>query len=254
MVLRLVLVSIVAGLGATPPAESEVAGWSRAVQVWLDARVAEWNLAPARDGCISTPPTGVPATDLDVAALERELMAVFAAEPVVEQAAAAPASTGQGQSDLDFAAVVEEMVAAFSQVAAEAPAPEPKAPAPPAPSSATIVADEAEALEAEIVEAELAGGDSISTVAAPAMATLPAGEDEWLAIADEFDLFPAFEPVREAPLAVVPPTTPEEAPAATTAVTPPAGNPLRDAVRLTRDAVFAWLNLLQSPALVTVPQ
>ena len=37
MVLRLILVSIVAGLGATPPAENEIADWSRTVQSWLDA-------------------------------------------------------------------------------------------------------------------------------------------------------------------------------------------------------------------------
>jgi len=31
-------------------------------------------------------------------------------------------------------------------------------------------------------------------------------------------------------------------------------SPLRNAVRLTRDAFTAWMNLLQSPALVTLPR
>src|SRR4051812_47907519 len=41
MVLRLVLVGIVAGLGVSPPAECELAGWTRSVQTRLVAWLAE---------------------------------------------------------------------------------------------------------------------------------------------------------------------------------------------------------------------
>ena len=59
MVLRLILVSIVAGLGATPPAENDLANWSRTVQSWLDARLADWSVClPVNE--LAPPPLPLP--------------------------------------------------------------------------------------------------------------------------------------------------------------------------------------------------
>jgi hypothetical protein len=253
MVLRLVLVSIVAGLGVTPPAESEVAGWSCTVQTWLDARLAEWNVTqPSDEGTAVSP--SLPAADLDVAALERALMAAFGELPGEGETAAVPGTVAGDRpgADAEFEAVVEEMVAEFALDESEPAATEVRLPAVPA-----VVTDaeaHAEEIEAEIVEAELDTGETSGTISAPAMATLPAGEDELCEVADGYELPPCIEMTREPAERTALAPRDEEAPAGCVTAAPTPGSPLRHAVRLTRDAVYAWINLLQSPALVTVPQ
>jgi hypothetical protein len=86
------------------------------------------------------------------------------------------------------------------------------------------------------------------------MASLPAGEDELFEIAGDCEPGPGTEWTCQAAEPMAPARRQEEAPADRATAAPTAGNPLRNAVRLTRDALFAWINLLQSPALVTVPQ
>jgi hypothetical protein len=260
MVLRLVLVSIVASLGVTPPAEGEVAGWSRAVQTWLDARLAGWSEAEPVLESAGVPSGGALGADFDVAALELELelMAAFAAPPAAAVVTAAPVEDERSGEDGDFLAVVEEMVADFTQVEIEETTitPADQEPAPVVPPVA--VADEAEvwSREAEIIEDELAVVAPSAIVAAPPMAVLPAGEDEMLGDALDFLLVETAEARLRAQTSTAPAPV-EDADQTCPTVAPPAagaGNPLRDAVRLTRDAVYAWLNLLQSSALVTVPE
>jgi hypothetical protein len=252
MVLRLVLVSMVAGLGVTPPADSEVAGWPRSVQTWLDARLAEWNVAQPVDERDSVS-LSVLAADFD-AALENALLAAWGDLPGKAKALAVPGPTAvdRAGADVDFEAVVEEMVAEFSEDETAPPASDVRVAA--VPPVATNAKAQGESLEEEIVEAELDAGEPIKTVRAPAMATLPAGEDELCEIGDDCALGQlaesspqTIEPTAQAPRDAA-------APAAHAPAAPTLGSPLRDAVRLTRDAVWAWINLLQSPALVAVPQ
>jgi hypothetical protein len=247
MVLRLVLVSIVAGLGVTPPAESEVAGWSHTVQTWLDARLAEWNVTQTSNEEAAASDS-VPAADLDVAALERALTAEFGEQPGETAAVPGPVVVDRAGADAEFEAIVEEMVAEFSIDETEPATTEVTVPV------VTNAQAQAEELEAEIVEAELDAGETSRSVSAPAMATLPAGEDELCEIADGCDLAPCIEMTREATERATLAPGDEEAPAGCVTAAPTVGSPLRHAVRLTRDAVYAWINLLQSPALVTVPQ
>jgi hypothetical protein len=246
MVLRLLLVSIVAGLGVTPPAESEVAGWSCTVQTWLDARLAEWDVTQPPDDGHSGPALSL-TEDLDAAVLEQELMGLFDAQPSAAAAVPAPVAVERG-ADRDFEAIVEEMAAEFSQDQTGSGEPEAKVALVP-PAAMDAEADPAD-LEAEIVAAELETGEISPNVPAPAMANLPAGEDELFQIANDFDQRVSLELTRQTPEQTAPAPLDEEAPAARAT----AANPLRDAVRLTRDALYAWINLLQSPALVTVPQ
>jgi hypothetical protein len=258
MVLRLVLVSVVAGLGMSPPAEHEVAGWSRTVQTWLDARIAQWNGTQPRhedDPVGSSEPEL--AADCDVAAaLERALMAVFGELPETALAVPAPVAVAPGEDDRDFEAVVEEMVADFSEDDTEAGAREVQAPAVVAVEMDEEVEVEVEDLEAEIAAAELEAGAASRNLLAPSMATLPTGEDESFTIADDFELGPGAELTLQASEPTAPAWLEDEVPAGCPAAvpTPTASNPLRNAVRLTRDALYAWINLLESPALVTVPQ
>jgi hypothetical protein len=264
MVLRLVLVSIVAGLGVSPPAEDELAGWSRTAQTWLDARLAEWNATQPLDRSESVA-SSVLAEDFDVAALESAVIDAFSALP---EAVAVPGSVAvdRAGADVDFEAVVEAMVADF---APDATGTKPVASEVEAPVWSNAAA-RAEELEAEIIEAELDAGERAVEVGvaeldagetnwcvpAPAMATLPAGEDVLFDSSDDCELLlhqgagtewtqKAAEPADPAPLA-------EEAPVSRDTAAPMADNSLRHAVRLTRDAAYAWWNLLQSPALVTV--
>ena len=89
MVLRLILVSIVAGLGATAPTENEVAGWSRTVQTWLDARLADWSVClPLNEEALPPPPLA-PA-DLGVVTLDDELLALYGEESALEAPAPSP--------------------------------------------------------------------------------------------------------------------------------------------------------------------
>jgi hypothetical protein len=245
MVLRLVLVSIVAGLGVTPPTESEVAGWSRTVQTWLDAQIAEWKVTPLDDGQSGS--YSLFTEDLEAAALEREFMELFNAQPGSEQAVPASVAVDQGEAR-EFEAIVDELVAEFSQDGTEAGQSEVRLPVTDA-VGMTTDAEPAD-LEAEIVEAELDSGAASPNVPAPAMATLTAGEDALFEVVDEFEPRSDLDLARQAPPQAVPAPGDEESPAIGAAAT----NPLRDAVRLTRDAVYAWINLLQSPALVTVPE
>jgi hypothetical protein len=248
MVLRLILVSFVAGLGVTPPAESELAGWSQTARTWLDARLAEWNAFDLLDeDSVPLAPAAVPGPsfDFDFAVLEDDLASIFAAEPPAAAPAPTPAADAPSDEDRAFAVVVDEMVAEFFQELS--PTPQVEAP------RAVVVEIEIEVLETEIAGAELDTGAPTNVPAPNAMATLPSGEDEYFELVEDFDLAPApAVALSRAPddTGAAPPAPADED--ARTPDQPEAGSPLRDAVRLTRDAVFAWINLLQSPALISV--
>ena len=244
MVLRLVLVGIVAGLGATPPAESEVAGWSRTVQTWLDAHVAEWSVMQTLNERDIAPLAGTIGETSVFASLDDELSVLFADQT----AAVAPAPVvGACAADEAFAAVVDEMVADFSQGEGGCRSLVEKTPVPPS----VIVTAEADDLEAAVADAEIEVADDATVAVLPAssLMALPTGEDVFCELGD-FDSVLLTELSPSGVETGVPASVVEDAPAEHA----PASDPVRDAVRLTRDAVYAWINLLQSPALVTLPQ
>jgi hypothetical protein len=279
MVLRLILVSIVAGLGATPPTESEVGDWSHTVQIWLDARLSEWCVCLP----LNEPALRAPAPANQVAPLDDEWLAFFDEEPTLQAPAPAPARNSDTEKVADggldalddelraffgeepavvlpdpiedavaaeraFEAIVDEMVAVFSQgeTGSRAAVAE------------TLVQDsatrqaEVDELERAYVEAEaeLAKALTDPIVSTPAMTLLPAREDKARELGDEFDLGPAPGPTQTAETIGTPALALEEAPPVGH---PAAADPLRDAVRLTRQAALAWMNVLHGPALAALP-
>src|SRR5690349_16091273 len=87
MALRLVLVSMVAGLGVSPPAEGELATWTRSVQTWLETRVAEWDVPLALGGEDVSIVGGANVSESSLKALEEAILAEYAAEPVAGEPA-----------------------------------------------------------------------------------------------------------------------------------------------------------------------
>jgi hypothetical protein len=139
---------------------------------------------------------------------------------------------------LVFDAVVEEMVAEFTRVEVATRAQTP---------ARADGADDLEPGLADAMDQEAEVGGSVPSKVEP---VIRATAVEPLEVGD--DLYPgeAFALNREAQ------GLDEPAPAgiADPAVEVPAGNQLKNAVRLTRDAVYAWMNLIQSPAIVTIPR
>ena len=177
---------------------------------------------------------------------ERDALAELDVEAMIADALLAESAGAPGQGPpvavedaraaedaeaLAFGAVVEEMIAGFSTLdivdQTEVSAPE------------AVPADAAD-LE------ELGLGDAMDREAELAMQGL---DYEPLEVGD--DLYPgeAFVLNREADGFDEPIATP----VAEANRDIPSGNQLGTAVRLTRDAVYAWMNLLQSPAIMTLP-
>jgi hypothetical protein len=242
MVLRLVLVSLVAGLGVSPTAGGELADWSCAVQTWLDARLAEWNTEEPLVGGPLARAADTPAADAGAGVLDAELSALWDDAPAGVETSGpnAEADARPAPADRAFASIVEEMVADFSPL--------------PPPQSQWV---DAESLIAETSVPEPAP-------CPPTMATLPVAEYDPQDLCDDLVTCPDEQYVPflvnlgrgqdAASVAPVVADRPEAdpAPAGDAIEAGRAENPLKNAVRLTRDAFTAWMNLLQSPALVTL--
>jgi hypothetical protein len=254
MVLRLVLVSLVTGLGVSPPASAELAGWTRTVQTWVDARLAEWIAQEAQDDETGATGDEAPVADSGLAITDEDLAALYVFEMELdlalasttdEEAAPAPAADSGlviADEELDALFVLEvEVDLALASTTGEEAAPAVAAPDLQGPSAS----DEDRAFDAVVEE-------MVGDFAQP---ETPVEVAEAAAIFEPYplcdDLYPglAYELNRQAEgldTAEVDAPPPGPAPRET------AGNQLSTAVRLTRDAVFAWINLLQSPALVTI--
>ena len=152
MVLRLVLVSLVAGLGVSPTAGGELADWSCAVQTWLDAQLAQWNTEEPPVGGPLAPVAEAPAADAGAEILDEELSALWEGAPVSVETSESEAEAVAAAADRAFASIVDEMVADFSQIPEEEP---------------RWVDEESALADASAAE---------PAPAAPTMATLPAAE------------------------------------------------------------------------------
>jgi hypothetical protein len=257
MVLRLVLVGIVAGLGVTPPAESELSGWTRSVQTWLDAQLVEWNARGllneeerAFDSAAEAPAanettTKVPArdaeedalADLDFETLVDATADEFAGEPAADEPARIDEKKSAEAEAVAFDAVVDEMVADFSKVEVADKA-----------TPAAPIVDEADALDLELAETLDLVTRAIDAAPSKAETVMQGTDYQPLEVGE--DLYPGEAYVLNRDAEGLGASAPIGGIDAVGGVT--TGNQINQAVRLTRDAVYAWLNLLQSPAIVTI--
>jgi hypothetical protein len=277
MLLRLILVSIVAGLGASPPAESDLAGWSQTVRSWLDGRIAEWVVL---EGPNTEVVVGAPGGE-DAPSLEELIGELTDQSPDEVVLAGTEASPGPNappavEASIDaeaarraFEAIVEEMAAEFSSGRGALVVVTPTVPGP------GIDQDAIDQLDETFDDEELATGGQVAIEAGGAIAATVVDStlsDEALALVDDvypglayaadFETEPSLETAAPAPTptpgsVLVSDGTdddPREAASEEGAIPHSAGNPLGRAVGLTREAVYAWLNLLQSPAIVTLPE
>jgi hypothetical protein len=248
MALRLILVSMVAGLGVAPPSESELASWAHSVQVWTEARLAEWDGRQPLAGVKFEADAAAPEAEPGFQALLDELWSELADEPEPD----APAGIDEPtvSADLVFDAVVDEIVAEFARDVIAPPAPLP-GPSTLATSQALVEPDRSEAeVQDDPADSSLETSEKVvmtgplveAEVQGPQYEPFDVGDDLYpgLAYSLNFDADGIDEPLQADivdPIATV-----------------SDGNQLRDAVRLTRDAVYAWMNLLQSPAIVAIPR
>ena len=235
MALRLVLVGAVAGLGLSLPTEGEFDTWVYRAQGWMNARLADWDAssAAAQGRSVFVPGVGAETPPASKPDEGREQI------PTPVRALAA-------EIDAAFDAVQDEMVAGFAAdlVPAESVAETRLAAA--EPTSLSELERTGAAFDA--VQDEMVAGFAADLVPAPpaeAPALVEAPRLEPLEVDDDLYPGPAFALNREAEGLVNSATAPgAEAPSTTEKWT--------QAVRLTREAVYAWSNLLHGPAVVTI--
>jgi hypothetical protein len=273
MGLRIVLVGVVAGLGLTLPSGKQLESWRESARGWVSDQIAARDAGiPADENAfvIVPEPTPTPtptetlaeAPPLAPEAVVTEMIETAAPEPLdpgatvsrladvapgpdvptesmpLDESEPAPALR---ISDADFDAAQGDIVAGFS-----------------ADLAATLAAQEAEAAEVALVEPiEVCDDDPSEGVAyvpsckaegfeAPVARSAPAESCDDPDRALAFALNREAEGLDLAPDAGATPEPPQEA-------TPPdRDGRLTTAVRLTREAVYAWANLLHGPAVVTI--
>lgn len=258
MGLRLLLVSLVAGLGLELPTRQDLERWAHSGQIWLCSTLDEWNAwEPASDEmfCVAAapmPPAPVPAA-----------CAATAAEPAQPQSM--PTET---TSDSEFAAVVDDMVNRFAAdlpatagataktLLAEQPAAPTATPSAPAfepldapadlyPGVAYALNREAEGVAPPAQEPADVTGPVLPVEPAPEPASLAEAETETQtatsATVQPPDLVPANEP------------KPVGHPVGQhLALLAPGRQRLAAAIRLTGEALEAWASLLEGPAVVSI--
>jgi hypothetical protein len=239
MGLRLILVSAVAGLGLSLPNGDDLDAWSLRVRDWMVEKLAEWD-APG--------PEEVAASFFDADAFDST-----ATDLAPAPAPAAPSNRAE-QTGAAFDAVQEEMV---PELAAD-PDPTPVAPAPAgllAENTAASIQPPAlepdfDGIQEEIVAGFLADDapDALAPESALAEAEPKPATDDAPKLASPERTDDLVEDLadrlnREAEGIA--------AEAATAAVTP-RSEQWAEALRLTREAAFAWANLLNAPAVASI--
>ncbi|CAN5877102.1 hypothetical protein BH23PLA1_BH23PLA1_31410 [soil metagenome] len=215
MAFRMILVGVVASLGFDLPTGRDVEDWASTGRAWFDARVSEFQ---ARQEIVE----GAPAPE------------VIALAGTVE--------------DRTFAAVVEEMVSAFvvnGQTMA------------PLSEEAVPVAGEISAFGNELADALNHGADGLSEPVEPAPVAVEATGFEIVSldlegmgsILEADDASDLVEGETELPRATTDTSDSSEAVAVAPAMVEEPGSPddrVAEAVRLTGQALQAWMTLLQS--------
>lgn len=285
MALRLILVGAVAGLGLSLPPKVRVQAWLHSTQAWVNARLAEWDAQmPADESAFVViadpiPPTGDAPEPAPTTA---PVLTDTPAPPTTARADAAdpaPAPGAATAATADPAELAAGLDVPTVPMALDDPDDEPAALAAVSPKSLDSAFDAAQAG----VVASFAGD---RPALAAAVAANPAPRFEPLAVGD--DLYPglAYALNRDAEGLHLPPAPARRSPRfeplavgddlypglayalnrdaeglalpAKPAPRPASGRVfggdtrLTQAVRLTREAVAAWANLLHGPAVVTI--
>ncbi len=281
---RIFLVSIVAGLGLTLPTGKQVGEWHGAARAWVAEKYEDWD----HQVLVDEDAYVVAAEPAPVAA---EVPVMIASTPVVTKVAApvtpeavvtsrTPAPRVELSTGLDVTAGFTDLVEAdfdFAPVSAPAPF------SAPAPAPAVLVSDAAfDAAQGEFVTGFVAE-QAAAAVPAPA-ATVATSDASFDAAQEDFvNGYVAVENAAIAARKVEACPAPEvarveifgdgdtlyeglayalnrEAEGLEPAAAERSGEAkpsdrdgrLTNAVRLTRDAVYAWANLLHGPAVVTI--
>lgn len=210
MILRLFLLSFVAGLGVSVPGQRDLETLSHSAQRWVNAHLANWDSrAGSGEGIfiyVAEAPGTPRETDRPVAPPQATIV-----------------GDDQAALDLAFRSIVEEMAPTFAvELAAMASA------------SRTEADRETMAVELAPVATTSVQSEPTGRVASPE--PLEVGED--LYPGEAYALNRLSEGIgQETPVAFVEPASPRDR--------------LTNAVRLTREAIFAWTSLLHGPAMVT---
>jgi hypothetical protein len=222
MALRLALVSVVASLGMALPGERDLEVWTCSAQCWMNARLAEWDAwLPGDEGADAA--TALP---IDPRPCERSCLHGL---------------------ESGFEAAIDEMVATFAAEATAVDSP-----------AASALARVLPSTDSREVGGDLDPGAACgwnhavqgldraappvpvdAARRAPAFEPLEVGDD--LYPGEAYALNRAAEGIERG-----------SEPDSIGTAAPPPGSRLAHAVRLTREAVFAWANLLHGPAVVAV--
>jgi hypothetical protein len=231
MGLRLILVSVVAGLGLSLPNGDDLDAWSLRVRDWMVEKLAEWDAPEPGEGGASI--------------FEADALESTTTEPAPATPSIRAEPTGAG-----FDAVQEEMLAGFA--ADSTPISPASEGLPDENTVATINASKPEpdfdGIQEEIVAGFLADlvPDALAAEAAPAAAKPePAEAPKPASLEDSDELYAGLADRlnREAEGIGAEPVT---------AAVAPRSEQWAQALRLTREAAFAWANLLNAPAVVSI--
>lgn len=229
MALRLILVGAVAGLGVSLPSAEQMTTWRGAGQRWVNTRLAAWDdQMPADDRAfvLADEPATVPA----------DTRPALASVPDVTRAETPTASTESAVStDAAFLAAQSETLSAF---AADGP---------------TSTEDAARIDAVELARTLDNGTESPLGRVTRVLAMTP-GSPRPAPQAEDEDRNPrAAKSLRvETGDFLNPGAAVAHLPEGLDRVTGADGDRLSQAVRLTRDAVHAWVSLLHGPAVVTI--
>ena len=294
MALRVILVSVVAGLGLTLPSGERLASWRDSAQAWANAKFAEWDAqmpvdenafvfvadspplstttvaaeTPAPVPVPATSPTPSAAPDVVAepapSAPERlkvipvdavaDLTVPTAPMPLVEtevaSADACPAVEPAAVADAAFDAAQVDVIASFNRDLAAAETEISKAV--PAEPFEPIVVPEGPAMDLASVLNRESEGLTVDAGPVAARGALRLESFEAGDLADD----PAYVLIRESEglgsAARVAERESTGSPLLVQFAGPTPGSQLTRAVRLTREAVFAWANLRHGPAVVTI--
>ena len=277
MGVRLILVSVVAGLGLTLPTTKQVTSWKGSAQSWMSARLADYDARmPADEKAFiyvadtSPFPDDQPDAHTVAATKERPAPAASAIAPkaasIAPEALAAGIETPTAPMDLDdiealtaspageildvaFEEAQSETLKVFaadreSLIVLPAPAANLAAAVEPETISTTMDLNDSDDMQEGL--AYLFQVETTNTADRPGAIENTAPE-----VCE--DLYPgmAYALNRESE-GLNPSESNDRRPAARAVETVNSNTSLNQAVKLTREAVYAWANLLHAPAVVTI--
>jgi len=266
MVLRMILVGLVAGLGLNVPAPSDFDSMTRSAHNWMNARLAEWKTMTTPDDdpyviVVEPTPTAplpaapAPASDEAFASVLQDTIDAFAqdtlasARPELEQDLKSREALVDDLAEslaIDLPTqpdpVSSDDSVSSDELALEMPDSAPAPTLPPVEVAEVAPEVDVDQLFASVVDEMVIDFEQNVSTATLAQVE-PAGDDDDQVAADNLETAQNLDAINSETLDKTAPTTGVENKPETRLTT---------AVRLTREAVFAWANLLHGPAMVTM--